>query len=59
LASPTGKSKALAANIDAQTSPVFRVVVIAPSPDVLILVGGKLSQLRLRHKRTHRVVVGL
>jgi hypothetical protein len=37
LASPViGKTAALAANIDAQTSPVFRIEVIAPSPDALI-----------------------
>jgi hypothetical protein len=36
LASPIGKRAALAANTDAQTSPVFRVDFIAPSPDVLI-----------------------
>jgi hypothetical protein len=41
LASPIGKSAALAANMDAQTSPVFRVEVIAPSPDVLICRWGK------------------
>jgi hypothetical protein len=42
LASPViGKTAALAAKIDAQTSPVFRVEVIAPSPDVLAIVGVK------------------
>jgi hypothetical protein len=42
LASLSGKSAALAAKIDAQTSPVFRVEVIAPSPDVLICRWGKV-----------------
>src|SRR5882757_4925112 len=41
LASPIGKSAALAANMDAQTSPVFRVDIIAPSPDALICRWGK------------------
>jgi hypothetical protein len=44
--------------MDAQTSPVFRVEVICPIPDVLIIVEERLSWLRLRHKRTHRLVVG-
>jgi hypothetical protein len=44
--------------IDAQASPVFRVEVIAPSPDALIIVEERLSRLRLRHKRTHCLVVG-
>jgi hypothetical protein len=57
LASPIGKSAAPPANMNAQTSPVFRVEVIAPSPDVLIIVEERLSRLRLRHKRTHRLVV--
>jgi hypothetical protein len=43
--------------IDAQTSPAFRVEVIAPSPDVLIFVGVRFPQRRLRHKRTQRVDV--
>jgi hypothetical protein len=41
LASPTGKRAALAAKIDAQTSPVVGVEVIAPSPDALICRWGK------------------
>jgi hypothetical protein len=41
LASPIGNSAAPAATMDAQTSPVFRAEVIAPSPDVLIIVEGK------------------
>jgi hypothetical protein len=57
LASLIGKSAALAAKTDAQTSPVFRVEVIAPSPDVLIIVEERLSRLRVRHKRAHRLVV--
>jgi hypothetical protein len=36
---------------------VFRVEVIAPSPDVPIIVEERLSRLPLRHKRTHRLVV--
>jgi hypothetical protein len=43
LASPIGKSAVLAANMDAQTSPVFRIEVIAPSPDVLAIVEATLS----------------
>jgi hypothetical protein len=45
--------------IDAQTSPVFRVDVIAPSPDVLIIVEERLSRLHLRHKRPQRLDVSL
>jgi hypothetical protein len=44
--------------MDAQTSPAFCIEVIAPSPDVLIIVEEMLSRLRLRHKRTHCFVVG-
>jgi hypothetical protein len=43
--------------IDAQTSPMFRVDVIAPSPDALIIVEARFSEFRLRHKRTQRMDV--
>jgi hypothetical protein len=43
--------------IDAQTKPNLLAGVIAPSPDVLIIIEAMLSWRPARHKRTQRLSV--